>query len=424
MSGLPERPDLDQLRRQARELLRAAADGEPRAVDRLRAVSPHVALSAAQLALAREHGFQSWAALKTEVARRRSPAEPAERWSFGGAAALQTPAGVLVPEILIAGAEQAVLYGSLTLSGNGQLTAPAARRQVPATPGALLAQLVPRRTVVERAGQRRRTIWHWNPRETRRRWAEADADSARMRGLLDSTTIVDDRGTQYAHEGAGMSGKRGTPDKSVYLRVDPVPGREIEWIELHGQDGTAARLLPSPRAAARIGQLGPARVTAAGPPAMPGAMPRAGGPQFYRDIGIALPAVDGVSIRLDSLISLPGRWLLYLCATPSWRTYGPAGRFPEDPVPVHAEDDRVSVHAEDDHGGSYVGSYARNRRVLTPEETALLNGPEETARESFQAREDLALELLPRLDPLARAVKLTFQGAHEEITVDLEIGTT
>jgi hypothetical protein len=423
MSGLPERPDLDQLRRQARELLRAAADGEPGAVDRLRAVSPHVALSAAQLVLAREHGFQSWAALKTEVVRRRSSAEPAERWSFGGAGALRTPAGVLVPEILIAGAEQAVLYGSLTLSGNGQLAAPVARRRL-AGPGELLAGLVPRRTVVERAGQRRRTIWHWNPGEIRRRWAEADANSARMRGLLDSTAIVDDRGAQYVHGGAGMSGKRGAPDKSVYLRVDPVPGREVEWIELRGQDGTAARLLSSPRVAARIGQLRRARVTAAEPPDMPGAMPRAGGPQFYRDIGIALPAVDGVSIRLDSLISLPGSWLLYLCATPLWRTYGPAGRFPEDPVPVHAEDDRVSVHAEDDRGGSYVGSYVRNRRVLTPEETALLNGPEETARESFPARAEPVLEFLPRLDPLARAVKLTFQGAYEEITVDLEIGTT
>ena len=221
-----------------------------------------------------------------------------------------------------------------------------------------------------------------------------------------------------------MSGERGTPGKGVYLRVDPVPGRETGWIELRGRDGTAARLLPSPRAAARIGQLGPARVTVAEPPAMPGAMLRAGGPQFYRDIGVALPVVDGVSIRLDSLISLPGSWLLYLCATPRWRTYGPAGRFPEDPVPVHAEDDRVSVHAEDDRGGSYVGSYARNRRVLTPEETALLNGPEETARESFPARAEPVLELLPHLDPLARAVKLTFQGAREEITVDLEIGTT
>jgi len=415
MSGLPERPDLDQLRRQARELLRAAADGEPRAVDRLRAVSPHVALSAAQLALAREHGFQSWAALKTEVARRRSSAEPTERWSFGGAGAVRTPAGVLVPEILIASAEQAVLYGSLTLSGNGQPAAPVARRRL-AGPGALLAQLFPRRTVVEQPGHRRRTTtWHWNPAETRRLWAEADAGSARMRGLLDSTTIVDDRGAKYTHRGAGMSGKRGAPDKDVYLRVAPVPGREIQWIELRGQDGTAARLLPSPRATARIGQLGRARVAAAESPAMPGAMQQADGPQFYRDIGIALPTVDSVSIRLDSLICLPGSWLLYLCATPRWPTYGPAGRFPEDLVPVHAGDDRISVHAEDDRGGSYVGNYVRDRSVHTLEETA---------RESFPTRAEPVLEFLPRLDPLARVVKLTFQGAHEEITVDLEIGTT
>jgi arsenite methyltransferase len=36
---------------------------------------------------------------------------------------------------------------------------------------------------------------------------------------------------------------------------------------------------------------------------------------------------------------------------------------------------------------------------------------------------DLEKNAPPRLDPLARALKLTFQGAHEEITVDLEIGT-
>lgn len=85
MSRLPDRPDLDQLRRQARELLRAAADDVPHAIDRLRAVSPRVTLSAAQLALAREYGFQSWTALKAEVDRRRPlAAAAADRWSFGG----------------------------------------------------------------------------------------------------------------------------------------------------------------------------------------------------------------------------------------------------------------------------------------------------------------------------------------------------
>jgi hypothetical protein len=69
MPELPDRPDLDQLRRQARELLRAAESGEPSAVGRLRAVSDRVTLSAAQLAVAREYGYRSWAALKAAVER-------------------------------------------------------------------------------------------------------------------------------------------------------------------------------------------------------------------------------------------------------------------------------------------------------------------------------------------------------------------
>jgi hypothetical protein len=73
------------------------------------------------------------------------------------------------------------------------------------------------------------------------------------------------------------------------------------------------------------------------------------------------------------------------------------------------------VHAEDDRGGSYLGSYARNTGL--PSE-------EELAEERVMEREELALQFLPRLDPLARTLKLTFQGAHEEITVDIEIGTT
>jgi hypothetical protein len=67
---LPLRPDIDQLRRQARDLRRGAASGDEDAVRRLLAVSAVPTLSAAQLALAREHGFPSWARLKAEVGRR------------------------------------------------------------------------------------------------------------------------------------------------------------------------------------------------------------------------------------------------------------------------------------------------------------------------------------------------------------------
>lgn len=76
MSELPQRPDLDQLRRQARELQRGAAAGHSRAVARVRAVSASTTLSAAQLAIAREYGFASWPSLKDEVERRRRTCAP------------------------------------------------------------------------------------------------------------------------------------------------------------------------------------------------------------------------------------------------------------------------------------------------------------------------------------------------------------
>ena len=101
MSELPGRPDIDQLRRQARELLRAAADGEPAALARVRAFSERVSLSAAQLAVAREYGFASWPALHAEVERRLAELPPGEGeagraetgWSFGGGSAIETVAG-------------------------------------------------------------------------------------------------------------------------------------------------------------------------------------------------------------------------------------------------------------------------------------------------------------------------------------------
>ncbi len=70
MPCLPPHPDLDQLRRQAKDLLRAAQHGDTDAVARVHAVSDHLILDSAQLAVAREYGFASWARLKTEVTRR------------------------------------------------------------------------------------------------------------------------------------------------------------------------------------------------------------------------------------------------------------------------------------------------------------------------------------------------------------------
>jgi len=76
--SLPERPDLGQLRRQAKELRRSALAGDRDAVERLLRhadVDPAtVTLSTAQLVIAREFGFASWPRL-TE-ALKTGPGEP------------------------------------------------------------------------------------------------------------------------------------------------------------------------------------------------------------------------------------------------------------------------------------------------------------------------------------------------------------
>src|SRR6202034_3102290 len=89
---------------------------------RIRAFSERVSLSAAQLAVAREYGFASWAALHAQGGRRLgkllSGEEGAGRaetsWSFGGASPIETVAGTLYPGGLVAGAGHAFLDASLT----------------------------------------------------------------------------------------------------------------------------------------------------------------------------------------------------------------------------------------------------------------------------------------------------------------------
>jgi hypothetical protein len=75
--ALPERPDAGQLRRMAKELRAAARAGDPGAVQRLRnhvdADPATVSLSAAQLVVAREHGFASWPRLMEHLEARRRP---------------------------------------------------------------------------------------------------------------------------------------------------------------------------------------------------------------------------------------------------------------------------------------------------------------------------------------------------------------
>lgn len=82
---LPERPDLVQLRRQAKELRDAVRSGDLAAVERVARHHPsaraaEVSLAVAQLVIARELGFPSWPTLKAAVdAATGSPAASAER---------------------------------------------------------------------------------------------------------------------------------------------------------------------------------------------------------------------------------------------------------------------------------------------------------------------------------------------------------
>jgi hypothetical protein len=450
MSGLPDRPNLDQLRRQARELLRAAADGEPRAVARLRAVSERVTLSAAQLAVVREYGCRSWPALTAEVARRRlaESGRPGDRWSFGGAAAIKTSAGELFPEALIAGPGDAVLHASLTPSGNG-LPAAAEPHSLPA-PGTPLARWVRRRTT----------------RRARRRRADAAVTVLRTLGRHDEIAVADDKGVRYALRPEGMSGRHGRAEPvSVLLRLDPAPGRSAAWLELRGQAGPATRLLPSARRGIAIGPLAPAAGSPAErelwdralsliavelgndagaredilrqhcsaalartaelresgelgpssrlagqlaqlcavltgdhpagglPPSWAGmlhAARRADGPQHHLDVGAGLPPIDGVTVQIDSLFSFPGSWRLYLQAMPGWWSYSEDG---------HRKWSPVSVHAEDDRGGTYLSIFGGST--------------------GHRDHEELTLEFLPRLDPAARALKVTCRGAQEEVSAEL-----
>lgn len=451
MPELPFPPDLDQLRRQARELLRAAAGGEPGALARLRAVSDRVALSAAQLAVAREYGFRSWPALKAAVERDRSiglgakPPAPAavspdlleppeERWSFGGAAAVATAGGVLLPELLVAGPGHAVLEASVVPPAPATPPPPAPPRQ--------------------------------RPLSEKERFAELDRQSRRVVPTFDDVTVTDDRGTTYALKVAGLSGYPVQPvpepkPVGVTFGLQPAPRRDAAWIELRAQHGPATRMVASPRAAVHVSDITPApaaendledlarwligirlegspvglrqrsialaraaairesgELDAASelpdqlarlcaslsgerpaddlPPAWSGMLSAAGrsdGLACHLDIGAALPPLYGVVIQLDSLVSRPGGWKLYLRARPGWF--------------VESEDgmqkwDAASVNAEDDLGGGYVSSFAGGALSFTEDDEA-------------------ALGFLPPLDPRARRLTLRFRAVGGQVAVAFDL---
>ena len=116
------------------------------------------------------------------------------------------------------------------------------------------------------------------------------------------------------------------------------------------------------------------------------------GAQQHLDIAAALPEVDGIWVRVDSLVSEPETWKLYLRTEPGWWTYS-------------ADRNRkwaaMTVHAEDNLGGMYLSQFGGSS--------------------SHEGHEELALRFLPRLNPRARTLTLTFRRAAEQVTIELRL---
>src|SRR5260370_24533478 len=76
---LPEQPNLEQLKKQAKDLLRAIRANSPEALKRIGAADLKTfALHSAQRVIAKENGFESWEALKREVEQNRAMIKPPE----------------------------------------------------------------------------------------------------------------------------------------------------------------------------------------------------------------------------------------------------------------------------------------------------------------------------------------------------------
>ena len=390
-------------------------------------------LSAAQLALAREHGFPSWATLRTEIRRRRRQVE-AGRWSFGGATAIETEAGTLSIAGLVSGPDHAIVDAWLL---------PVDR---------ILAPL-------------RMT------REERLNAALLGLAAEHQTPGFDDVTITDDRGTHYTLRIGYLSISAGQSGQPARLRLSlvPAPARDRAWLELRNREGATTRLWPSGRRSVRVGMPTPlagsvaerelchralsiiamhlssnsdagawffrqqcaaalaeaaevrqsgaldsasplpdqlARLCAALreqrpadglPPAWSGmldAARRTDGRELNLDIVAALPLMADTRVHVDSLVSEPGSWQVYLRATPRWLIYSEDGG---------QQSAVLSVHAEDQFGGMYLGTFG---------------GSSERGD-----HEEVTLNFLPRLDPRARTVRLIFSGAGEQVTVDLRLGS-
>src|SRR5688572_32187416 len=130
---LPERPNIEQLKKQAKSLLRAAHANEPDALERFQALptlarksadvsSKDLALHDAQSVIAREHGFKTWNQLREHV-EERSLSFAAAVDEFVRCATGNAPARALRLLTLHPGIAHANFYTELVLGDAGAVDA-------------------------------------------------------------------------------------------------------------------------------------------------------------------------------------------------------------------------------------------------------------------------------------------------------------
>jgi ankyrin repeat protein len=202
--------NLEQLRRQAKELLRAARAGEPTAVARLGDLPPR--LASAQLVLAREQGYSSWPALVHEVAEQ--PFHTDLDYYEGRAHGIATVNGVSLAEARRDLAQRHGLSGWAELARRVQALATG---EQPPTPFMLAYRAVEER------------------------------DLERLRGLLDEhPALVRQRGTN-GNDLFGMAGDLDVVRLLLERGADVNRGNDYGWTKLHqagyGNDRGLAELL-------------------------------------------------------------------------------------------------------------------------------------------------------------------------------------
>lgn len=110
------------------------------------------------------------------------------------------------------------------------------------------------------------------------------------------------------------------------------------------------------------------------------------------DPAVVVGPIDGVTIGIDTVISEPDGWLLYMTAHPYWWVSREPG----------TEQYAADVRATDDQGGIYTEQSDGSCSMPSGGETACL---------SFH----------PRLDPAATALRLVLRGLTQEVALTVNV---